>query len=333
MQRNQTLDALKGICIIFVVITHFHWADDMRLRLGFPFIIDMAVPVFMLISGYVYAASYERNNISTVMQGWGIKRLTKSFLRYTIPYLACFGVEVILSCIKNGIVHAGGANVGVKSILLALITGGWGPGSYYYPILLQLLLVYPLLWWIVRRWKFYGLLMIFALNFGFEWLKLILAMPVGIYRLLVFRYILLLGAGTYFYLYRKSGNKLIESIIWVLGVVFIVCTQYLNQIIWPVTFWVGTSFVAVLYIIPMYKWFISREYKWWCPLLNIGKASYNIFLFQMLFYVFFADSIYKLISYSMIDLCLCLAICLYGGWIFYCYESKWTKNIIKKLSI
>ena len=158
--------------------------------------------------------------------------------------------------------------------------------------------------------------MIFALNFGFEWLKLILAMPVGIYRLLVFRYILLLGAGTYFYLYRKSGNKLIESIIWVLGVVFIVYTQYLNQIIWPVTFWVGTSFVAVLYIIPMYKWFISREYKWWCPLLNIGKVSYNIFLFQMLFYAFFADSIYKLISYSMIDLCLCLAICLYGGWIF-----------------
>jgi fucose 4-O-acetylase-like acetyltransferase len=53
------LDALKGICIIFVVITHFRWTEELRLLLFFPFTIHMAVPIFMLISGYVYAVVYK----------------------------------------------------------------------------------------------------------------------------------------------------------------------------------------------------------------------------------------------------------------------------------
>lgn len=89
-QRNQLLDALKGICIIFVVITHFRWTEEMRLLLLFPFTIHMAVPIFMLISGYVYAASYTRNNVKELVQGWNIRRLRKSFLRYTVPFGICF---------------------------------------------------------------------------------------------------------------------------------------------------------------------------------------------------------------------------------------------------
>ena len=108
MQRNQMLDILKGICIIFVVITHFSWMNEIELWLLFPFTIDMAVPVFMLISGYVYAASYRRNNVENILQGYSIKRLRKSFLRYTIPYVTCFSAEVILYVITEFVVRAGG---------------------------------------------------------------------------------------------------------------------------------------------------------------------------------------------------------------------------------
>ena len=52
MKRNQFIDVLKGICIIFVIITHYNWSNAARLKYFFPFWIDMAVPIFMIISGY-----------------------------------------------------------------------------------------------------------------------------------------------------------------------------------------------------------------------------------------------------------------------------------------
>ena len=62
--NNSFVDVLKGICIIMVVVTHFSWEEHERLYYLFPFWIDMAVPIFMLISGYVYTISYKRHEIN-----------------------------------------------------------------------------------------------------------------------------------------------------------------------------------------------------------------------------------------------------------------------------
>lgn len=59
--RLQHLDFYKGICILFIIITHYNWTDQQRLAYGFPFWIDMAVPIFMVITGYVSALSKKRN--------------------------------------------------------------------------------------------------------------------------------------------------------------------------------------------------------------------------------------------------------------------------------
>ena len=337
MQRNQMLDILKGICIVFVVITHFSWMNEIELWLLFPFTIDMAVPVFMLISGYVYAASYRRNNVENILQGYSIKRLRKSFLRYTIPYVTCFSAEVILYVITEFVVRAGGAEVSIKRIVYAFLTGGWGPGSYYYPILLELLIIYPLLWYVIRRFAFSGLLTVFCLNIGLEWSMTVLGVSINIYRLLIFRYIFLIGAGAYLYLYKNKGNKLIELISVFMGIIFIVYTKYFGNALWPLnTVWIGTSCLAGLYIIPLYKWFIcinlQKDLSWLQPISNLGKASYNIFLFQMMYYAFLAKTVYKFVPYDWLKLCLCVSICLYGGWKFYCWEDCRTKKIIMMLN-
>ena len=61
--RNHFIDLLKGICIVFVIVTHFNWSDDEKLTYYFPYWLNMAVPLFMIISGYVYAFSYRKNKI------------------------------------------------------------------------------------------------------------------------------------------------------------------------------------------------------------------------------------------------------------------------------
>ena len=65
--RNRTLDILKGLAVVIVLITHYAWTREQRLIPIFPYLIDMAVPVFMIISGYVGALSFHRHGIDSLI--------------------------------------------------------------------------------------------------------------------------------------------------------------------------------------------------------------------------------------------------------------------------
>ena len=54
-KRIDFLDYLKAICVIMVIITHYDWGD--KDSPFFTMLINMAVPVFMIISGYNYVKS------------------------------------------------------------------------------------------------------------------------------------------------------------------------------------------------------------------------------------------------------------------------------------
>ena len=151
MKRNQLLDLLKGISIIFVVFTHFHWTEEDRLIFLFPFSIDMAVPIFMIISGYVYAISYHRNKVESFSDAYNKKIIIKLFIRYTFPFLTIFIVECMIDFIWA--IEVDNHRI---SVIYTLFEGGVGPGSYYYPILIQLIFIYPIIYSLVKKYKFYG---------------------------------------------------------------------------------------------------------------------------------------------------------------------------------
>ncbi len=54
-QRIEFLDYLKAVCVIMVIITHYGWED--KTSPFFTMLINMAVPVFMIVSGYNFAMS------------------------------------------------------------------------------------------------------------------------------------------------------------------------------------------------------------------------------------------------------------------------------------
>lgn len=95
-RRNHSIDCMKGICIVFIIITHFTWNDLERLRYLFPFWIDMAVPFFMIISGFVYARSFIKHEIVTLESAYCLKNVLNRFIRYTVPFAFVFAVEEML---------------------------------------------------------------------------------------------------------------------------------------------------------------------------------------------------------------------------------------------
>ena len=128
--RNKNIDIYKGICIVFVLINHFGWLDHHRNILLFPFWIDMAVPMFMVISGYVYSRSYNRNEIRTLSECYSFKNILNKILRYTIPFMIIYFIEIIMvvRC-RGGMTFA--------DIIKNFLCGGIGDGSYYYPLMIQ----------------------------------------------------------------------------------------------------------------------------------------------------------------------------------------------------
>ena len=78
-RRNIALDSTKGLAILMVIITHFEWTTAERQALLFPFWISMAVPLFMLVTGYVTAASYDRKGITSLRAMYQPRLLWRKF--------------------------------------------------------------------------------------------------------------------------------------------------------------------------------------------------------------------------------------------------------------
>ena len=138
-ERNHTVDVLKGICIIFVIITHCSFSDSQRLWLLFPFWIDMAVPIFMFLSGYLWTLSYKKHKLNDLKSCYNRKLITKKLVRFILPFLIVFLIEEILLIFLH-------KSFDIKSFLLNFLCGGLGPGSYYTQLMIQLIILLPLIY-------------------------------------------------------------------------------------------------------------------------------------------------------------------------------------------
>ena len=87
--------------------------------------------------------------------------------------------------------------------------------------------------------------------------------------------------------------------------------------------------VACLYIIPVLR-ILIRQCKVHNKFLEtLGKASYNIYLVQMLFYWAFFDKLHEIVAYRAWNLLLCFVICISIGMIFFWFERLLTKRVIQ----
>jgi fucose 4-O-acetylase-like acetyltransferase len=122
-ERNQRLDyidALKGVCILFVVFTHMKWSDADRLLLGFPFWIAMAVPIFMILSGFLYSKVFERSESDSLAFFFMPKVIIPSLVRFALPFLLIFPFEI-----RWAFKHGEVANL--LDCISGFISGGYGP--------------------------------------------------------------------------------------------------------------------------------------------------------------------------------------------------------------
>lgn len=310
-ERNRTLDSIKGIGILLVLITHFSWSVQERGNLIFLLVINMAVPIFMIISGYTYSLSFEKKNVIGIEDAYKCRIIIPKILRYTIPFL----FVVIWEMIDNH-VYLSAAPPSVITVIRWFLRGMVGHGSYYYPILLQMVFLFPIIYFIVARKKQKGLWICFFINIAYEILKWAYGISEDTYRLIALRYIFLIAIGAYAFVYKNELNLNKFIVFSFIGLSFIILYHYFNYIPEILSYWTSTCVIASMWIIPFVLFALKHRIH--LPVVEIlGRASYHIFLVQMVYYEGYHELLNDFTPNRIIYLLLAICICSTIGVLFY----------------
>jgi hypothetical protein len=319
--RSVPIDMLKSLAIISVLLIH---SGVVMGRFGSPYYIDQAVPIFIIIAAYNGVNSYVRANATTLVQCY--YNIPRRFNRVILPYFAVLIIEYLRILVANLLM---GKNYSYPDVFLFILTGGYGPGGFFIPVLLSLILILPILYLLYRKNLLLMLAVAFIVNITFEVYALKSGMPNQIYRLMFFRYLFAIGLGIWL---AFGIDRRWLAVGGVISFIYITAVDYFDYIplgnpswysqnilsfVWPLVLVVIGLYVAPKRINNIYVWFISE----------IGKASYHIFLTQMVYFWVLGGYISKLsASFFIINIIICVSI----GLIFN-YTSQIVASKIKTL--
>ena len=321
--RKRTVDVIKGIAIIFVLITHFEWTAEQRQIVVFPFFINMAIPVFMIITGYVYSLSLQRLGIQHLEEAYRWRLIAKRLIRYTLPVII-----VVIWELCSPAFHISGTCL---DLMRWILSGTYGKGSYYYPVMVQVAFLFPIIYFILDIKKEIGLLICFFVNLLYELLAWAYTMNTDCFRFLAFRYVFVLAAGVYTFKQYKLCPFL-SALMMAGGGAFIAAITYLGYETKILNAsWATTNVISSLWIVPLTIWILREKKMRFLPLEIIGRASYHIFLVQMVYYRGYYTLLSDKVSTWQMHFLLGVLISLAIGIVFYYIEKPLQDQISRKL--
>lgn len=208
------LDYLKGISILFVVLTHCLPNQD---NILFSLWGDQSVPLFLLIQTF---HAYKHGLDNAVK----IPNFVKLFNRIFKPFLILLFIEMFLLIMVF-------KKDSLQVIKSAVIAGGIGPGSYYVWIYIQFSLLLPIMAGVIKLLNNFSIsegkicLLMITLSCFWELVCVYSHIPEWLYRLLFFRYFFLIYLG---YLWVGKGICLNRSTLFLsmVSIVFILLFTY-----------------------------------------------------------------------------------------------------------
>ena len=324
-EHNHTIDVIKGIAILMIIYTHYEWTQEQRNSLFIMFVVNMAIPVLMIITGYVYSLSMSRKGVAHAEEAYRMPLILKRMARYTIPMITVIIWEIVDP-------HFNTLTMSWDELLAWAIDGTNGMGSYYYPVMMQLIFFFPVIYFVIDVQKEAGLIICLAINAVYEVLAWAYGMDGGCYRLLVFRYTFVLAVGVFTFKEYKI-NMSWSAIMTIIGALFIISLGRMNFV--PTILnkdWATTNFVSSLLIVPAMIWILQNVRIRFTPLEIFGRASYHIFLAQMVYYAGYYTILQEKIRSWQLHLLAGMAVCLAVGVAFYCVDKPVQEWVNRRLN-
>ncbi|WP_034551119.1 acyltransferase family protein [Carnobacterium funditum] len=305
MTYNRTIDVVKGLAILFVILIHSLTSETM-LTIGGPFYILQAVPLFLIIAGFNNAMSYERHHTQTLIDLYQPTLLLKKLNRILLPAVVAYLVQMII-----------GPFIGKEATIFFYLFGRGGFGGFFISIMIQLIFFLPFLYYLAKKNHHLMLIMSFSINLAFELASDILGLPPFLYRLFFFRYLFAIALGIWYFFIQEDKKALnLMKISALLSIPYLILVHYFEyeapfysfDTSWrgqnPLTFFYPLLlFHLGLTYLPKLRWNIIYE-----GLARLGTQSYHIFIVQMVYFWIIYSYTDKTESLLIVDLAICLVV-------------------------
>lgn len=319
--RSFLLDTIKCVMIFNVIFDHLPWQIEKNQVLIFPYFVKMAVPVFLLITAYLRTKKAEKEKFS-------LQSLLKESVHLLLPYLLVIGFHIFWRQIYTVERFSS-----FTSFLKWFFSRAAGLGSYYVPVLLQVLFLFPLLISLFKKNKFLALFFCFVSNFLFE--AIFYFFPIlfnlnpypfqYLHRILCLRYLFVVGLGI-FLAYEDLQSKFSVYRALLLGAggaLMIFVHSFVNPFTWFYS-WKATSFLCVPFAYALL--FFAMKYGQTMKesiFSKLGQASYYIYLVQIIYFTLFMPLLEKRYAISMLtNAVLAFVFSFTLGYVFFLLHRK-----------
>lgn len=287
--RIYIIDYFKAVAMISVIINHCNFTAQMEKDFLYPFFIGLAVPFFIVLSGFTFSLSFSKREELGIAHWYKRETILPKLSRFILPYLFIFVLELIYKLGPDNM------EFNLYLIIRTLFFGGYGPGSYYIPILIEMLFIFPLCYWLIRKYGFGGVLIIGIIQLIYQIAVAYIGIADIYYKRLFPRFLIFLAGGIYIYLHKEDilkspKNKILLCLSFIAGIIYIYTVNYLGHVPFIFTAWRRTAMPTILYVFPLMALIISLCLHKKIPgkagdlLSLIGQASYHIFLIQMFWF-------------------------------------------------
>ena len=329
-KRICMIDYLKAFAILSVIYMHCEIGESVAgLKFGDPFWLRIPVPIFMFISGYTFTLSLEKNGSGFhAAKAWYSPRiLLQKCSRFIIPMLPIYFIRVL----KDNYVDHHSVTIGMffKNLILG---GGSGPGSYYFPCIMCLLLIFPFIYLVIKYAKIWGLILLLFLQIVYA-ASCVIVFPEDMLRNIYFNYLFLTSCGVYLYLFAETIRKNIIVVCGLIGFLYILNVNYLHPQLSFIPFRTGSAYPTSFFLMPFMYFFLYKHKDFTIKrrylhniISIIGAASYHILWVQLLWFASGFDR--SIFNNQYIQLAISLIICTITGVLYYQLET-WIRKVIK----
>ncbi len=286
-ERYALIDWLKALCVVFVIITHSDFLNDAMLDksgLFYLLCVNKAVPCFMFLSGYVFSMGAKS---MPLIKQYSLSRIFPRLMRLAVP-------TVIYYVIYVAALYLSGNPMSIGEIVFKFFAGDFGKGSYYFAIMVQFTLIAPLMHVIIKKYAHWGVLLIGAVNLAFEGSWTLFNLHEGLYRILVFRYFLIIAFGMF--LSQRKGKSIRPVYIGIMalaGLTYILLPYFTNYEykIFTIDPWNKSGMMSAFYVAAvmyvLFHFFSKSKVKGFIgkAIAKVGQASYHIMYTQMLYFI------------------------------------------------
>ncbi|RDE13199.1 MAG: hypothetical protein C4K48_08985 [Candidatus Thorarchaeota archaeon] len=295
------LDVLKAIAIVLVVMDHsLTW--EVKGSIGSLFWERLSIPFFLMVMGFNMAISFKYSGSTNLGELYNWAYFRRKIVRYVLPFAILYMGSILL-----------GLYIGYLSFNEYTLLGSlpfWGPGDWFIPLLFGSIVVFPLVYWAFKKQPILTMLLCFMSEIVLQlvmyiWFPLpfetaLEGFIVSAIRMNILFFMPAVALGLWF----SEDYNLFKKHNWFLAiyapVCFILMIDYTTHLVRSIGGDVGYAFTLIDnifrgdYTLLFYGWAAvfmlvalsvipqTAEGRIQVFIQKIGRASYHILLFQIL---------------------------------------------------